>query len=152
MLEYFKPREWNIENDFAVIFIVGLYPGNIRKSCKEKLVFHGNKSGDFIEKILKNERDLYITNLCNIKITDETSDTLKYRLLDIGRKILLNDIKDANPLKILCLGKDVKHDVDIIIKKLNMNIPVIEIEHPSYILRFNKNKVKYKNKILHELK
>lgn len=115
-------------------------PGKQRKRVKKKPVFHGNKTGDFVEEILKDEENIFLTNVFN-KYIDKITDTI----ISNGVYALQRDIEQQKPALIICMGRFAeKH-----IAKLQIeNIPIISIVHPSYIIRFGKDKNIYKQTIL----
>lgn len=121
------------------IFIVGLCPGKQRRGSKTHIVWEGNRSGDFINTTVQNKSNIYLTNLFNYSL--ETKITRK--ILETGLKELRKDIETMLPCKIVCLGVVSYSEI----KKMNLGIPLFKLEHPSYILRFNKNREKYINKL-----
>jgi uracil-DNA glycosylase len=120
------------------IFIIGINPGNQRKFEQTNIVWEGNRSADFLLSILQNIDNLFLTNLYNYQ-----DKCIKKYIID-GLNDLQKNINLYNPNKIICLGNIVFYYV----QKLKYDKKIINFYHPSYILRFKKDKIKYKNKIL----
>jgi uracil-DNA glycosylase len=134
----FKPKEYNIINKENIIFIVGMCPGKQRKKDKTNIAWEGNKSGDFLTKIIKDYKNLYLTNIFNTYSVDK----IETETIEKGKKQLLNDINLLKPKKIICLGDFAFSTV------MNFNlkdIHIIKLKHPSYILRFNGKQEEYIN-------
>lgn len=125
------------------VFIVGQCPGKQRKKDKNCEVFYGNRTGDFIRDILKDKTNIYLTNVFNYYV-----DKIDKEIIDKGLKELLNDVLTYNPQKIICLGN---FSFDCI-SKVVKNREVFRLVHPSFILRFNKDKEKYKKQLLELIK
>ena len=124
------------------IFIVGINPGKQRREFKTKIVWEGNKSGDYINNLIKSIPNLYLTNICNFS-------KLNNKNIYKGLLKLTYDILYYSPIKIVCLGNIPTYCCS----KINiLDIKIVSLKHPSYILRFNKNKRQYEQKLLRELR
>lgn len=140
----FKTRNINITKN--PIFIIGQCPGNQRKADSNKQVFHANRTGDFIEKIIKNKKNIYLTNLFNYLIDGDITD----EIIKKGLSELIKDIKKYKPRKLIVLG-------NIAFNAINKStsayttLPITSMRHPSFILRFNKDKRWYKTRLLKEI-
>ncbi len=142
----FKTRWINKINNKEPIMIVGICPGKQRKNKQNQLVFSGNRTGDFIEKILKNGTNIYLTNIFNYLIDKK----ITLEIVQNGLEELRDDILTLKPYRIIALGNFAYNYCKEI-----TNISIIKLYHPSYILRFNKNKMEYIkkfNKLLNENK
>ncbi len=126
------------------VMIVGMCPGRQRKRVKKVIVFHGNKTGDFVEEILKDQENIFLTNIFN-----EYVDKIDDLIIQNGLFKLERDIENHKPEVIICLGRFAQKYVD----KMNIvNIRIHFILHPSYIIRFGKDKNIYKESILKIIK
>lgn len=141
----FKSRKINIQNKNKIIMIIGICPGKQRKNNSNFEVFHGNRTGDFIENIIKNKKNIYLTNILNYT----HKSTLSNREIELAKLKLRIKINIIKPIKIICLGNTVKK---ILLSMINEEkVKCIFLEHPSFILRFNKDIENYKNKFEKEL-
>lgn len=129
------------------VFIVGQCPGKQRKDEQTRVVWSGNRSGKFISEILQGKTNIYLTNILNYHVDGAISDELVVK----GISELQHDIEKLNPRKIICLGNFAG---DTIKNKLPLKIyiPIVILNHPSYILRFNKDKNAYTRKLLNNLR
>lgn len=127
------------------VFIVGQCPGSQRSKDKNFKVFHGNRTGDFVEEVLQGKSNIYLTNAFNYYVWQE--DDLK-PYVETGYVELKADVDRLKPRKIVCLGTAAHKQV----ARLKLGIPVITIKHPSYILRFSGDKSDYKKKFLDAIK
>ena len=138
-LEKYKTR---LIGDKNPIFIIGMCPGRQRKRHKNFEVFHGNRTGDLIEKIVK-DKNVFLTNIINFRVKGRISK----EDIEAGRQEFLNDIERLKPQKVICLGNFSYTAVSKWLKSMSRQIDVIKITHPSYILRFNKDIDIYINKL-----
>lgn len=141
----FKSRLINIKNKNNIIMIVGICPGNQKRSYQTNEVFHGNRTGDFIENLIKDIPNIYLTNVFNYKRIKKLSK----EEIEFGSKELKKEIKKIKPKKIICLGLISKEVINNIVD--STKIKIINLRHPSYILRFNNNIKKYKEEFKKEL-
>lgn len=122
------------------VFVVGQCPGKIYrkalvKNKDKKIVFYGNRTGDLVEEMIVGVDNLFLTNVLNYYVKGKiTADQVK-----LGLQELKNDVKRLQPRKIVCLGKFAALHVH----SFDFNVPVIELRHPSYVIRFNEDRVKY---------
>lgn len=137
----FSPIEIEITKN--PIFIVGMYPG--RQKPLTKIVWQGNRSGNFLYDLMPNFSNVFITNITNYSIDgyEVTQD-----MIDDGMKELQADIDKHQPKKIICLGKFTSKHVREL--KLDPNIVIVDMNHPAYLLRFNDAKMleSYKQRLL----
>jgi uracil-DNA glycosylase len=121
------------------ILIIGQNPGRQRLNEQTFNVWEGNRSSDFLKKCLRSEINYILTNVCNYQlITDER--------IQEGINDIVSLVDLYKPCKIICLGNFSYQHVK---KVLNNDIEITKFNHPSYIVRFNKNKETYERK-LHE--
>lgn len=111
------------------VFIVGQCPGRQRKHEQTHVVWEGNRSSDLLEEAVEGLGDLYFTNICNYQ--DPTLEEVHEGMLDLERKIV-----KLNPRKIICLGE---YAYSRVIQLPGME-DVVKLPHPSFIMRFHKNK------------
>ena len=117
-------------------FLVGMCPGHQRKKDATNIVWEGNKSGDLMQDIIKSFNNIYITNIFNYY----TDSTISRELIDEGLNELKVDITNLKPKKIICFGNFAFKEVNNLQLK---NVEITKVVHPSYILRFNMDKIKY---------
>lgn len=119
--------------------IVGEQPGRQRKKDATGEVFHGNRTGDFIESVIVNKTNIILTNANN-----------GYQLLSEGIQDLHQLIKVHRPGRIICLGKKARKAIECIISARSNStayLPhdnIFYLDHPSYRLRFNIDISQYK--------
>lgn len=121
------------------IMVVGQNPGRQRKSAQTFTAWEGNRSGDFMQEIVKGIPGLYLTNVCNYQ--EMTPERIEEGLSDLRAYYSENDVK-----KVVCLGLFAADHV----KKAGLPVDVI-MHHPSFVLRFNKGKENYKAALRKEL-
>jgi uracil-DNA glycosylase family 4 len=124
------------------IMIVGMCPGRQRKGEQTHVVFEGNRTGDFIQSIIKDLDNVYMTNVFNFFIDEPPL----MEVIETGKEVLRNDINQIKPSLILCLGNFAYKHTKSLFNPGEYQIK--KITHPSYILRFNKDTETYKNKFL----
>lgn len=128
------------------VFIVGQCPGKQRKSADTRVVWEGNRSGDFISKILAQETNIYLTNVFNYWIDRPIDDEIIKR----GISEFADVINLYKPRRIICLGN---FSFKLISKAMEESgIEIVELPHPSWWLRFNKDKDEYTQKLLNEVR
>ncbi len=135
------------KKDGKPIFIIGQCPGKQRKKDQTGLVFQGNRTGDLIQEVIKDFDNIHLTNIFNVIVPKITPEVIQS-----GSEELLNEIKELNPSKVICLGKIAQSTVSKLVSENDLNLWIVNFQHPSYILRFNKNKEEYKARIKEELK
>jgi uracil-DNA glycosylase len=140
------------------VFIVGMCPGKQRKNADTKIVWEGNRSGDFISEILKDRKNLYFTNGINFFVNGKIGKDKR----QFGRDELYADMVKYDPSKVICLGDFAAKAVDACIARAEAQhkarikqdrpglygVPVIKMTHPGYVLRFNKGKDEYAKELL----
>lgn len=140
----FKTRE--IEVSSRPVIIIGEAPGKQRKQDQNQEVFHGNKSGDFVETAITGKKNIVLTNVINVFPADFKDRTMVKTGLD-ELKSLIDEYK---PGKIICLGKKSLHAA--ILLKLTEHNDFRYMPHPSWILRFkHKERNTYLQQLRHEL-
>lgn len=135
----YQKREINVKKN--PIMIIGMCPGRVRKG-EDLIVFHGNRTGDFIEEIIKPYDNLVLTNIFNYYVDGKPSE----EIIENGKKQLAADIEHYKPMLIICLG----HFAFNNLPELKTHTVITKVTHPSWFLRFNKNKEEYK-KMFREL-
>jgi uracil-DNA glycosylase len=136
----FSPRF--IEPLLAPVMIVGLCPGRQRKKDQNFLVFHGNRTGDLVEEIIKDQDNIILTNTSNWIKQDQHKLSAHE-----GAKDLIDIVSRFKPRKIICLGTYAFNFVN----DRGFTVPIVHLPHPSWVLRFNKDKNNYIKKFKHEL-
>jgi hypothetical protein len=136
-----RPREINIS--LEPTFIIGQCPG---RYIKQQTTFYDwddmGRSGSFLNKIIKDIDNLYLTNIYHYPISKPSQKIILEGVMELAY-----DFIKYEPSKIVCLG-NFAYDV---MKKYFISDSIVDIvfkvEHPSYILRFNKDKDKYKRNL-----
>lgn len=126
----------------GTVFLIGWCPGKQRKKDNNFEVFHGNRTGDFIEKMIADCKSVYLTNVFNYYV-DEITD----EMYDQGLKELKEDILALKPYKCILLGRVASLRVRKLCSEMNLKVSLTDLEHPSYVLRFNKDKDIYTTKL-----
>jgi len=106
-------------------------------------VFHGNKTGDLVEKAIEGKTNIILTNACNWQ--QPTYVDWIEGGADLGELIW-----KYKPRKVICLGKVaaqmVRYEINGYDEK---ELPeLVLLQHPSFIIRFNRNPTAY----IHALK
>ncbi len=135
----YKPLEHKVTEN--PIFVIGTCPGKTKD--KEKIVFKGNRTGDFVQKWIKDKENIYLTNVFN-KWIDYTPDE---EIIKEGLVKLEEDIERLNPSKVFLLGAFAFKHCSGLMKRYKLNNH--NFLHPSYILRFCGDHQEYIN-ILNE--
>ena len=130
--EKFSPVEIEITQN--PVFIVGQCPGKQTKKRKTLKVWEGNRSGDLMQKIIKDFKNLYLTNAFNYYVKGKVTP----EIIDTGESELVDAITTHKPKVIICFG-------DFAYKKVIDLTPIkaIKLVHPGYILRFNMDQSNY---------
>lgn len=115
------------------VFLVGINPGHNRDGTHTGTVWEKNRSAVLLNEAIEGLTNLYLTNVCNY--TTLTDEHLREGLSD-----LKNDISVYKPSQIICFGKEAFDHV----LKLEPDSRIIRIYHPSYIIRFNKDREAWK--------
>lgn len=118
--------------------IIGFGPGKQRKTEQTLNVWEGNKSGDIMQEILKGRKDYFLTNAQNWYVH---ADVVPEKCWEDGFKELQADTDRIQPVRILAFG-------NVAAKAAHrLTVPkeckIYEFVHPSYIVRFNKDRKKY---------
>jgi len=125
------------------IFIVGMCPGKQRKQDANFEVFHGNRTGDLIEKVIQSKSNIFLTNVINQRVDGK----ITLEVVEEGRREFINDVAELDPCKIICLGKFAYHHATLWLSSVP-KIEIVHVQHPSYVLRFNKDVENYINKLI----
>jgi uracil-DNA glycosylase family 4 len=118
--------------------IVGMCPGRQRHGDNNRKVFHGNRTGDLVEKAIEGLHGIYLTNIFNTYCPGEDmkdiADVVEKGIQDLRKEILL-----IEPKKIVCLGDFAAKGVMKALNNLGKPNPIVRcLPHPSYVIRFNK--------------
>ena len=110
----FKPREINVTNN--PVFIIGMSPGKQRRKDCNKEVFHGNRTGDFVEQIIEIEgiNNIFLTNVLNFTV----GEPIKEKYIKDGLEELSDDLKRLKPYKVICLGNFAHLSVSKLVREL----------------------------------
>jgi uracil-DNA glycosylase len=129
----FRTKAINVKSGLTLI--VGQNPGRQRNGCNTGVVWEGNRSGDYITQLLAEIQadNVYLTNVCNYQVM--TAERIREGLNDIRDVIL-----EFEPERIICLG-DFSYKL---IKSMDVNVETVKLYHPSYVLRFNRDREEYK--------
>lgn len=126
--------------------IIGQNPGNQRKGTFNGKCWHGNRSADLLRSVIDGSENIVLTNACQYReMTDKQAEDGQYDL-----SVLINELQ---PFKIICLGNYsfnvVKHLMQngFIKCKNGTSMSVYRLDHPSYIIRFNKDKPEWEEKL-----
>lgn len=140
----FKNQFLHFDFDLApCVLVLGERPGRQRYDTKEQKAFHGNRTGDFIEKIcFAIPIPIILSNAYNYQV-----DSLKDIDEDVAMQDLHRLLDDYNICGIVCLGQ-VAHDIlKKFMSKQECKLSHVTLEHPTPILRFNKDLVTYAVKL-----
>lgn len=112
-----------------VTILVGQNPGRQRKSQQTYVVWEGNRSSDLLLEAISGAQNLYLTNVCNYQqMTDG-------KILE-GLEHIRELVEDLEPRRVICFGQFAYSNV----MSLGMNVEVVKLPHPSWIVRFNKDR------------
>lgn len=125
--------------------IVGQNPGRQRLGEESHVVWEGNRSSDFLMECLFEVPNTILTNVCLYqRMTHEN-------VLE-GIQELTNLIQEFQPRKIICLGNFAYRTViSLVATDRIQDVDIVKLPHPSYIVRFNKDKQEYKLQIRKEV-
>lgn len=126
--------------------IVGDCPGKQVEGKRSYICWEGNRSGDFIHEIAIGYDGVMFTNTCQFE--KPHSEQMREQGLDE----LAFKISTINPPCIICLGKVAKHEVIKAVDSCNVHPNLYFMDHPSFVLRFNKGVGKYATKLRRILK
>ena len=138
------------------IFFVGVAPGRQRKKEQTRKAWEGNKSSDLMNDATKHCKNAVYTNISN-----EYIPTRKISIDDdaiiAGSKKLASLILHYKPHKILLFStftarafkKHVQSNAQL--STHIENTAIIELQHPSYVLRFNKDKTAWIKEVQHAI-
>lgn len=121
----------------GTVLIVGQNPGRQRRNERTQVVWEGNRSADLVNWILDGQRNVYLTNVCNYQ--KMTPERIEEGVHDLSVLIIT-----LQPSVIVCLGAF----AHLAVAQLEMSYPVRKLLHPSYIVRFNKDREEYKRRFL----
>lgn len=134
-----------------MVCIIGERPGKARKRCSKYSVFHGNKSGDLIEKILPSlkRRGFILMNVVPFHIAGMANDEARFYDSEKDYRIFALILKtyfiQYGITQVVCLGEF----ACMIFKKYcstikrDFRFTYTKLPHPSYIIRFKKDEKLY---------
>jgi hypothetical protein len=127
------------------VFIVGMWPNRQHKDQETGVVWEGNRSGNFMMRIINGRSNIFLTNIVNMFV-DYPSDQ---ELLK-GKKNLIRDIIKYKPRLILGFGAWTCKQLD----NMRISVPIIEFSHPAAIIRFTKRSegTKRKEEYCHDIR
>ena len=119
------------------VMIIGQNPGRQRKAHQTGVVWEGNRSGDFITEVCEDYGldNVILTNVCNYQ--EMTAERIEEGLNDIVNMTMMFQVR-----KFVCLGDFAYNHLKTI------GVDPIKLEHPSFILRFNRNREEYINRLV----
>lgn len=130
---------------------MGERPGKQRKGEETFEAFHGNKTGDFIEGLVKDHGNIILTNAINYQ--EYSGESIAY-LQDEGLYELKNLIQRYEPKRIIALGKVARQSIQLLedsqigsLKPIMAECYVFYLPHPSWVLRFRKDVGMYEKTI-----
>lgn len=114
--------------------LVGINPGRQRLNERTGVAWEGNKSADFLLSCLDGAENILLTNVCNFQNMD------RYQMVQ-GIRDLKWNLVAMDPGIVICLGEVPMK----VVMSLEYRFNVHKLPHPSYIVRFNKDKKKYRD-------
>lgn len=125
--------------------IVGERPGRQRTGAANGEAFHGNRTGDFIEQLVKGKQNIILTNAQQ----EYYPGRLRLNSSEhaCGFDQLQRLIERWVPNRVICLGKYAQTVVGLI--QLPEDCSVTHLPHPSWTLRFNKPQNAYHETLQH---
>lgn len=137
--EKYQPLAFEVEE--RPIIVVGQNPGKTRKGKYSPYVWDGDTpTSNLLRNVVKPYTNLVLTNICNYQVMTKEHVTE-------GIEDLRKMIDELEPKKIICLGSY----AHLAVASLSLDVPIVKVMHPSYIIRFNKNREEYVKKIRKEL-
>lgn len=130
----FVDRQINVTKN--PVMIVGQNPGRQRKNSQTFTNWEGNRSADFLNWCIESINNLYLTNACNYQ--QMTEEKIIEGLVELRAKI---DV--LKPRKIITLGEF----ASFAIADINPDVEVEHFFHPSFMVRFNKDKGEYRERL-----
>lgn len=130
----FQDKQINVTEN--PVLIVGQNPGRQRNNSKTFVNWEGNRSADFLAWCIEGLDNLYLTNACNYQ--QMTEDRITEGSVELRAKI---DV--LKPKRIITLGEF----ASFIVADINPDVPITHFFHPSFMVRFNKDKGEYKEQI-----
>lgn len=130
-----------IEVEERPTVFVGQNPGKTRKGKYSEYVWDGDtRTSSLLREAVDGYTNVVLTNVCNYQVMSD--EHLQEGLIDLQKMI-----EDLEPKKIVCLGGFARRHV----LSLKPECKVVSISHPSYIVRFNRDKEQYINNIRSQL-
>jgi hypothetical protein len=123
--------------------IVGQNPGKTREGKYSPYVWDGDtRTSNLLREAVKGHGNLILTNICN------------YQKIDLDTRIegwqdFIEMFNQYQPKKIICLGEYAFRDIEMLAttKRIrasgNSGTAIYKLQHPSYIVRFNKDREEY---------
>ena len=137
--EKYLPFEIKVSN--KPIIVVGMNPGRTRISKHSPYVWDGDTpTSNLLRKIVKPYTNIVLTNVCNYQ-------DMSTKNVDEGMNDLAKMFKDIKPRKVICLGAY----AHLAVRVLDPKCEIRKFLHPSYVVRFKKDKEEYTSKIRKEL-
>lgn len=124
------PRNVGMKKD--PIFIIGQNIGHEGDGSHTGTVWEKNKSALLVNEIIGDRENLFLTNICNYTVV--TPDRLREGIEDIKTAMLIYGCK-----KVICLGSIAYQNLIMFDTKAR----IVHFAHPSFIIRFNKDRDKY---------
>lgn len=130
-----------IEVEERPVIFVGQNPGKTRKGKYSKHVWDGDtRTSNLLREAVDGYTNIVLTNVCNYQ--DMSDEHLEEGLEDLRKMI-----EDLEPKLIVCLGGFSRRYV----LSLKPECRVVSLQHPSYVVRFNRNRQEYINNIRSQL-
>lgn len=132
----FKDRHIQVTGRPTII--IGERPGRQRLRDQNGLVFHGNRTGDFVEEWIKDRTNIVLTNIQQVYYPGRAR--FKGTEHSNGIISLHNLVARMRPKHVVCLGQYAAKCL-VMISCLPEDCKVTSLPHPSYVLRFNKTEL-----------
>jgi uracil-DNA glycosylase len=125
------------------VMIVGMCPSRQRKKQQTLRAWEGNKTGDLMQKAIKDCENVFLTNVFNTYVYETSETGKKTKAKDISVDTINDGLQDLNeaistykPRKIVALGTWVEKqlaNVDI------KGAKIVKLWHPGFVKRFGKD-------------
>ena len=127
-----KIREINPK--IGCTIIIGQNPGKATKNQTEFVCWMGNRAAKLVNRAIEGLDNIILTNVCNY--TTITEEGFKEGMEDI-----LKLVDKYRPSKVICLGEYSYYEVSKFLMaydlRLNYDISIYKVHHPSYVFRFS---------------
>lgn len=131
----------SIEVEERPVIFVGQNPGKTRKGKYSEYVWDGDtRTSNLLREAVEGYTNIVLTNVCNYQLMSTEN-------VDEGMEDLKKMLDDLEPRKVIALGSYAY----LALQVLKLDFPVKRLNHPSFIVRFNRDREEYITKIRKEL-